>query len=196
MPKYLLRTFIIVTTIFLFFSFTFFLYVRGVQHPRLPVLGQVEDFQLYDSEGNAFSSARLHGKVWIADFFFTTCGDICPMLSKNMAALSRSFELERGVILVSITVNPEFDSPAVLEQYKQKMKTNNPRWYFLSGSREDISRLAIHSFKLGSIEEPIFHSAKFALVDRYGLIRGYYEGTQKEELNQIFKDASRLLNER
>jgi len=190
-----LRTFIIVTAIVLFFSFGLFFFSRNIGGQKLPVLGQVQDFQLYDSEGRPFTSKQLKGKVWIADFFFTTCSDICPMLSKNMAALSRTFELENGVALVSISVNPEIDSPEILEKYRQKMKSKNPRWYFLSGSREAITKLAVHSFKLGSVDEPVFHSGKFALVDRYGLIRGYYEGTETEELNQIFKDTSRLLNE-
>ena len=196
MPKNFLRTFIIGTAFVLFFLFGAVLYLKGVQHPKLPVLGQVQNFKLYDAEGKPFELKNLSGKVWIADFFFTTCSDICPMLSKNMAALSRTFELENGVALVSITVNPEFDSPDVLTKYRQTMKSKNPRWYFLTGTREDITKLAVESFKLGSVDQPIFHSGKFALVDRYGLIRGFYDGTEKEALNQIFKDASRLLNDR
>jgi len=113
-----------------------------------------------------------------------------------MAALHRSFALVGNVTQVSITVNPEFDSAHVLQKYAEKYKANTSKWHFLTGSRAQITELAVKSFKLGSIEEPVFHSSKFALVDRQGLIRGYYDGVQPGEVSQLFTDITVLLKEK
>ena len=166
------------------------------RNKNLPVLGQVKAFQLTDSNGKSFSLNELHGKVWIASFIFTTCSDICPMMTKNMASLFRSFELVKGVHQVSFSVNPEYDSPDILKKFAEKFKADTTKWHFLTGPREIIHELAVNSFKLGSIEEPTFHSSYFCLVDRNGYIRGYYEGINQEKVNALFKDAAKLSQER
>lgn len=186
---------ILCLTMGLFSAFTAYSFFRETRLSPLPVLGQVYDFQLFNEEGREFSLKELKGDIWIANFFFTTCSDICPMMTKNMAALHRSFALVDGVTLVSITVNPEFDSAVVLNQYAKKYQADTKKWHFLTGTRGQITELAVKSFKLGSIDEPVFHSAKLALVDRRGLIRGYYDGVQSGEIAQLFKDASALLKE-
>ena len=179
-----------------FVGFTTYFFEKAIQKPPLPILEEVRDFSLLNSEGKTVSLKNLRGKVWIADFFFTTCSDICPMMSKHMAALQRSFEAVEGVVLVSISVNPETDSSAVLKQYAQKFKADTKKWYFLTGSREAITQLAVKSFKLGSIDEPVFHSSYFSLVDRQAQIRGYYDGAKTEEINRLFRDAAQLLKEK
>jgi len=186
---------IVVLAVLLSITYTVFLFSQRKIQPNLPVLGQVHDFNLLDEKGKDFSLSRLQGDVWIANFFFTTCSDICPVMSKNMAALHRSFALVGDVTQVSITVNPEFDSSIVLQNYAEKYKANTSKWHFLTGTREQITELAIKSFKLGSIEEPVFHSSKFALVDRRGSIRGYYDGVQPGEVSQLFTDITVLLKE-
>ena len=108
-----------------------------------------------------------------------------------MASLSRTFERVDGITLVSITVNPEQDSPEMLALYARKFKGNG-NWHFLTGSRDAITRLAVESFKVGDIQEPIFHSAFLPLVDSNGFIRGYYDGTKQEEINRLFRDAAHL----
>ena len=182
-------------TIFLSIAYTVYSFNRETRENKLPVLGQVRDFNLFDEQGESFSLNLLDGQIWIANFFFTTCGDICPVMSKNMAALHRSFALVDGVVMVSITVNPEVDSSDVLKTYAKKYNADTKKWHFLTGARAQIKDLAVNSFKLGSIEEPVFHSPKFALVDRRGLIRGYYDGVQSGEISQLFKDVSLLLKE-
>ena len=117
-------------------------------------------------------------------------------MTRHMAQLHQSFRLLDEVALVSISVNPEYDSPDILKQYAQKHKADTRKWYFLTGSQEDIQNLAVHSFKIGSLEEPIFHSGRFVLVDRKARIRGYYDGTQKEGIERLFKDAASLVKER
>ena len=188
-------TLLIVLAVVLFVTYTIFLFTRQTERPDLPVLGQVQDFNLFDEKGEEFSLSRLRGDIWIANFFFTTCSDICPVMSKNMAALHRSFALVGDVTQISITVNPEFDSSVVLKKYAQKYQANTSKWHFLTGTRAQITELAVNSFKLGSIEEPVFHSSKFALVDRQGSIRGYYDGVQPGEVSQLFTDITVLLKE-
>ncbi len=188
-------TLLIVLAVVLFVTYTVYLFTRQSKRPDLPVLGQVQDFNLFDEKGEEFSLSRLRGDIWIANFFFTTCSDICPVMSKNMAALHRSFALVGDVTQISITVNPEFDSSVVLKKYAQKYQANTSKWHFLTGTRAQITELAVNSFKLGSIEEPVFHSSKFALVDRQGSIRGYYDGVQPGEVSQLFTDITVLLKE-
>jgi len=176
--------------------FTVFSFIHEIKRDKLPVLGQVEGFQLINSEGHTFNSNVLKGQVWIADFIFTTCAGVCPIMSKNMASLHRSYKREPSVSLVSVSVNPEVDSPQVLSEYAKRYDADTGKWHFLTGSREAIRKLAIESFKLGSIEEPIFHSTYFTLVDRNGLIRGYYDGTKTDEINKLFKESAALIREK
>ena len=187
--------FIVCLVLSLSLTFTVFSFVKESPSPKLPVLGQVQDFSLKDSTGQKFNSDRLHGKVWIASFFFTTCSDICPLTSKNMASLSRAFEHVEDITLVSITVNPEQDSPETLALYAKKFIGSQRNWYFLTGPREAITKVAVDSFRVGDIREPIFHSALFPLVDSNGFIRGYYAGTKQEDISRLFKDAALLVRE-
>lgn len=175
--------------------FAVYSFERELQRPKLAVLGRIQPFELVDADGKSFGLRNLFNRVWIASFFFTTCSDICPVMSKNMGALSRTFEAAPSIKMVSITVNPENDTTERLKLYAEKFDARG-NWHFLTGTREAISELAVNSFKLGSIEEPIFHSSYFTLVDRNGYIRGYYDGTKTEELNRLFRDASKLLKER
>lgn len=192
MKKILIVTFILVS-IFLSISFAAYTLHKTLNKPQLPVLSQVTNFKLVDLHGNQFSLKSLEGKIWIADFFFTTCSDICPIMTKNMRSLYESFKLEPKVRLVSITVNPEQDGPETLKRYASEMKIRENKWHFLTGQRKDIRRLLVNDFKLGDVSEPIFHSSYFALVDGDGLIRGYYDGTDKEAVAQLFKDTAALL---
>jgi len=189
-------TLIISLAILLSVTYATYLFTQKNQQTNLPVLGQVYDFELTDEQGVAFSLDALQGNIWTANFFFTSCGGICPIMTKNMAALHRSFELVENVQHVSITVNPEIDSSEILKKYGQKYKANQNKWHFLTGTREQIKDLAVRSFKLGSVDEPVFHSSKFALIDRKGFIRGYYDGVQAGEVSQLFMDVALLLKEK
>ena len=189
--KLVLTGFLVCLVLSLAATFTVFSFIKESSRSALPVLGRVQDFTLKDSSGRAFRSKELHGKVWIASFFFTTCSGICPSFSKNMASLSRTFERVNDISLVSITVNPEQDSPEALALYARKFK-GKANWHFLTGPREAITQLAVESFKVGDIKEPVFHSALLPLVDSNGLIRGYYDGTKQEEINRLFRDAAHL----
>lgn len=183
-------------SISLFLAVSVFFFRQATKHMALPIYGQVSDFRLTKVDGNNLSLADLRGKVWVANFFFTTCSDICPMMTKNMAALHRSYKLLDDVAFVSVTVNPENDTSEALANYAKKYEADIAKWYFLTGSREDITNLMVRGFKLSSLDDPVFHSAFFALVDRQGRIRGYYDGTATEPIQQLFKDLAFLMKEK
>lgn len=184
------------TAIVLFIGFTIFLFYSEHNYKPLPKISKVTSFELTDSNNQTFDSDQLNGKVWIADFFFTTCSGVCPVLSKNMASLYRSYNLNKKVHFVSITVNPDNDTPQVLAKYAQRYQANPHQWHFLTGPIETIQDISINNLKIGNKEEPVFHSEYFVLVDGQGWIRGYYHGMSKEGTKGIFKDIARVLKEK
>ncbi len=118
------------------------------------------------------------------------------MMTTHMASLHRSYMMVDDVRLVSISVNPDNDTPEVLAKYAKKFNANTQKWYFLTGSLSDIQKIAVKSFKLGQIDEPVFHSSFFSLVDRKGRIRGYYDSADKKNIERLFKDIARLVEEK
>lgn len=172
------------------------IFFQKPQQPSLPAYGRVGQFRLIDAQGQAFDSVRLNNKVWVTAFFFTTCGGICPVLTKNLKSLHDMYSSSPDVEFVSISVNPEQDTPEALAAYAQKYAADTERWHFLTGAREDITRIAVRNFKVGSVDEPVFHSASFVLVDRQGNIRGYYDGTNKDEVRKLSDDLLKLYSQK
>ncbi len=170
-------------------------YVYSETFDGLPVLGQVTDFAFTDSTNQPFGSEDLLGQVWAADFIFTTCAGICPVMSTNMAGLHQEFSGDDRVHFVSFTVDPETDTPEVLDAYRQKYDSEDSSWHFLTAPEEEMHALSVEGFKVGSVEEPIFHSSRFILVDGRGQIRGYYEGTEAEGVEELRRDILFLLDE-
>lgn len=164
-----------------------FMYVRQKQGPDLPVYDTVRDFQLQNQDGKTVTMADLKGNVWIANFMFTTCSGICPMMTGRMAKMDKMFERVKDMRLVSISVNPENDTPQALKAYAEKFKASN-KWIFLTGPHDTIQSLAVDSFKIGDTKELAFHSQLFVLVDRTGQIRGYYDSTDEERMARLIAD--------
>ena len=153
------------------------------------------EFTLTDSNGQPFASTVLRGKIWIADFIFTSCAGQCPMMTAQMRLLQ--MRLPKSVQLVSITVDPERDTPAVLAQYASRQGAQPGRWHFLTGEKAAIQRLTLQGFHLGYAEggpkeEPIVHSVRLILVDRQGEIRGRYDGTDPVSLDHLIQEAQEL----
>ena len=142
---------------------------------------------LTERSGQEIQLAHLRGKVWVADFIFTYCAGPCPQMTQQMATLQRDWAKENGVRMVSISVDPQRDTPTRLQEYATEHGALPERWLFLTGEMSGIQKLAVGGFKLGSVEDPILHSTKFALVDRVGNIRGYYEGTSDEGTKSLKK---------
>lgn len=189
-------TIVLSLAIGLFVFFTVYFFHLETKPRELPVLGTVAPFELKDSDDKPFGLENLQGKTWVVAFIFTTCGDVCPMMTKNLAALHRSYALRDDVAMVAVTVNPEYDDPKILKDFARKQNADTKHWHFLTGSRQAITDLMLKTFKIGSKEEPIFHSTKFVLVDKQGRIRGYYDGMDKEEVEVLFKDIANTLKEK
>jgi protein SCO1/2 len=157
----------------------------------------IPDFSFVDQSGQTITKETLKGKVWIADFFFTRCPGPCPIMSGRFAELDRNFSKGNSLALISFTVDPEFDTSAVLSRYGQRFEASN-RWHFLTGEKPKIYDLAINGFQLGvqdpgSVMPNFIHSTKFALVDTEGVIRGYYDGTSEEVVQKLLLDIGSLL---
>lgn len=161
--------------------------------PPPPVLGTAPSFDLVNEAGQSFSSNSLKGKVWVADFFFSTCPGPCPKMSAHLGMLNRQFEGNLQVEMVSISVDPERDTPDILSRYEKKVDAVPETWHFLTGNPEDIHKLSVQGFKIGDPDLLIQHSTKFVLVDQIGQIRGYYEGTELDTVSILNKTIKQLL---
>ena len=160
--------------------------------PQLPALGSVERFQLTDQANQPFDSASLAGKVWVADFFFTTCPGPCPRMSSQMHQVQMALEKD-GIQLVSMTVDPEHDTPQVLDAYSKTYKASAGVWHFLTGEKTKLNHLARNVFKLGVVDGSLEHSTRFVLVDGAGQIRGYYLTSEPDAISRLIEDARGLL---
>jgi protein SCO1 len=173
--------------------------ISALRQRAVPSYGMVPPFQLVNQNGRPFGSAQLTGKVWIADFIFTSCPGPCPLISTRMSELQKPLE-KTDVHLVSFTVDPDTDTPEVLRGYAEKLHAEPKRWDFLTGSKSAIYNLSHDGFKLaisdGSVAEGIpVHSTRMVLVDRHGQIRGYYEGTEADAMTKLLADTNHLLRE-
>jgi protein SCO1/2 len=173
--------------------------VRALAQRTVSSYGTVPNFQLVNQEGQPFGSAQLAGKIWIADFIYTSCPGPCPMISTRMSELQKPLE-KTDVHLVSFSVDPEKDTPDVLRGYAEKLHAEPKRWDFLTGRKSAIYNLSHNDFKLavsdGSDEAGIpVHSTRMVLVDRHGEIRGYYEATEADAVTKLLADTSHLLRE-
>lgn len=162
---------------------------------NLPVLGVVPPFELTAENGEAFHSAGLAGQVWVADFFFTTCNGPCPRMSVQMRQLQESTRGMTDVRLVSFTIDPTTDTPEVLAAYARRYKADRTRWRFLTGPPQHLRRLSYDTFHLAEVGGSLEHSSRFALVDRKGRIRAYYDTSATNAIPQIVEDILKLRKE-
>ena len=175
--------------------FATFLLKDSSKENSLPLLGTIPKFKFIDSEENLISRDDLTGKVWVADFIFTTCTMACPVMTGNMNLIHKAFKNDDQVRIVSISVYPEYDTPGVLKEYASRYDANTNRWHFLTGPEEDVKDVIKNGFKMGDYEDIIFHSEKFALIDQVGNIRGYYNGMKTEDVNNLKKDIIYFLKQ-
>jgi protein SCO1/2 len=181
----------------------------AVEKSRLPMLGAIADFTLTNQNNAVVTAADLRGKVWLADIIFTRCAGPCLRMSQQMKELQQ--KLPAGTLLVSLTTDPEFDTPEVMRAYAEKFDADPNRWQFLTGSKEQIAALATGSLKLTGIEKKpeerqdpadlFIHSTIFVLVDRQLRLRGVFE-TEGADINpeqvraEIVEAARRLEREK
>src|SRR5437667_7468220 len=173
--------------------------VNALRQRTVSSYGTVPEFVLLNQDGKNFGSAELRGKIWIADFIYTTCPGPCPMISSRMSELQKPLE-KTEVHLVSFSVDPEKDTPAILRSYAERLQAEPGRWDFLTGPKSAIYKLSHDGFKLavsdGSDAQGIpVHSTRMVLVDRHGAIRGYYDATEPEAVTKLVADTNHLLRE-
>ena len=161
----------------------------------LPVLTQLPDFRLVECSGQTLGLADLRGKVWIADFIFTRCPGPCLRMSSRMASLQSNLGSDADLRLVSISVDPEFDTQEVLAKYAAQYRAVEGRWFFLTGDKTAIHQLAKSGFLVGGVDDVTLHTTRFVLVDRQGRVRGYYSSSDDDELRKLQTDARALLRE-
>jgi protein SCO1/2 len=162
-------------------------------HQRaLPVIGPVADFALMDQDGRATTLADLTNHVWVADIIFTRCAGSCPIMSQQMKSLQDALPSASGAKLVTLTTDPDFDTPPVLKKYGERFGANSNRWIFLTGTKMEIGKLAANSLKLSAVpvkpedqQNPadlFIHSTIFVIVDKQARLRGTFE-TQGDGVN-------------
>lgn len=163
--------------------------------------GSVPEFALTERDGSIVSLQQLRGKIWVADFIYTSCTDTCPLQSAMMAKLQQEYATKPDFQLVSFTVDPERDTPQALTSYATKFQADGKRWYFLTGQRDRIVRLVEEGFHLAvatvsSDADPagiIGHSPRFVLVDKDARIRGYYDSRESEAFVRLKNDIDSLV---
>jgi protein SCO1/2 len=165
--------------------------------PPPPVLGTVPDFKLIDQTGAPFGPERLAGRVWIADFVFTRCPDVCPRLTEHMAGVQRT--LGDRADLVSVSVDPAFDTPERLAAFARAHGADSPRWHFLTGESRHVQDAVLRGFRVAFSRDSediasITHGVHVVLVDGRGRIRGFYDSNDADALDRLMTDARRLVD--
>src|SRR5437870_409574 len=173
--------------------------VAALRQRTVSSYGTVPGFQLTNQNGQPFGSAQLSGKIWIADFIYTTCPGPCPMISSRMSELQKPLQ-KTDVHLVSFSVDPDKDTPEVLRGYADKLQAEPGRWDFVTGAKSAIYKLSHDGFKLAVSDGrdaqgiPV-HSTRIVLVDRHGQIRGYYDATEADAVTKLVADTNHLVRE-
>lgn len=169
---------------------------------KLPVLNTVQPFEFLRQDSAMAAQKDVRNRIYVAEYFFTTCKGICPKMNKNMKAIYEQFKTDSNFLIVSHTVNPDTDSLPVLRHYADSLGADVSNWWFLTGSKESLYKTARESYLLDdpknstkNIEEQFLHTQFFTLVDRQGRVRGVYDGIKKEEVDQLMTDIKTLIKE-
>lgn len=161
--------------------------------PGLPSYGIVQDFTLTDQQAREFRSKdRLDGRVWIANFIFTTCMGPCPRMTAQMRQVRDATAAAANLRYVSFTIDPDRDTPEALATYSAHFKPDPERWFLLTGPRAVLHRLKHDDFKLGSVDSTLEHSTRFVLVDAQSRVRGFYDSSDPEAMKKLAADAQEL----
>lgn len=196
--------------ILLFAGFYYFLF-RGTDYykSKLPLLNYVKDFSFTDQDREQVTQRTVDGKVYVTEYFFTTCKGICPKLNANMKTVYDKFKDDPDFAIISHTCMPETDSVPLLKAYQQKMipaseiNHTKAKWYFVTGSKDSLYKMARESYLLDNeknnsinIKDQFIHTQFFALVDKQGRVRGIYDGLKQDELQKLDGDIKELLKEK
>ena len=159
---------------------------------------RIPAFAFLDQNGKVVSDKSLEGQIYIAGFFFTTCPDICTDMTRQLLRVQEALGVRKDVKILYHTVNPRYDSVAVLKAYAESRGIDDEMWFLLTGDQSEIFDLAHCGYFVAADEEPeaFVHTDKFILIDRKGHIRGFYTGTDKEDVDRLITEIQILLLER
>ena len=160
----------------------------------------IAPFQFVDQDSSVITNASFKGKIYVADFFFTSCRTICPIMKTQMVRVYEATSEMPDVLILSHTIDPEYDTVALLREFAKRLGVKSERWHFVTGVKDSIYKIAQTSYFATAMEdksEPdgFIHSGAFLLIDRKGRIRGKYDGTKEEEVNRLIVDIKRLRSE-
>ena len=160
----------------------------------------VADFKFVDQDSNYVTNNTFKGQIYVADFFFTTCPTICPVMQSNMLKVYKKYEDNPQVAFISYSIDPTYDTVPVLKDYAERLGINSKKWHLVTGDRDKIYDLGQHSYMVtaqsdSTVEGGYLHSGAFLLVDKQRRIRGLYDGTKNDDISQLTEDIGRLLKE-
>jgi protein SCO1/2 len=177
--------------------------IPGFGKVALPVLSSVQPFSFTDQEGRPVTQRDVAGKVFVAEYFFTTCKGMCPLMNANIKRLYLDFVQEPDFLILSHTVDPQTDSVSRMKRYSDSLGADPSHWLFLTGRKDSLYRMARSSYLLDdpknnaeNLDEQFIHTQFVALVDRQGRVRKIYDCLKEEELTELKKDIRGLLNEK
>ena len=157
---------------------------------------KISDFKLTNQNGKEITQANYKDKIYVADFFFTTCQDICPVMTKNMYQLQEELKNDNQILLLSHTVIPEVDTVEQLKEYAVENNVDDSKWNLVTGDKKQIYELARKSYLAvedsNYSEYDMIHTENFMLIDKEKQIRGFYDGTNSEDINRLLKDIEIL----
>ena len=176
--------------------------IPGFNKRSVPPVSYIRPFSFLTQDGQRFTEKDVAGKVYVAEYFFTTCKGICPKMNRNMKTVFEKFKNENDFMILSHTVDPDTDSVGRMKQYADSMGADSKKWVFLTGRKDSLYSAARLSYLLddpknnnGNMEEQFIHTQFFALVDKNGSVRRIYDGLKQDELNELMKDIDKLLAE-
>jgi protein SCO1/2 len=170
------------------------------------VFQTIPAFQLTNEQGKVFSSESLRDKIYVANFFFTRCGTICPKITSQVSRATDTFVQDKDIRFISISVDPKYDGADKLAAYAQRFDADTSRWSFLTGDKKVIYPLILKGFHvpladaseydaaIKNPDETFIHSERLVLVDKSGVIRGFYDGTDKKEVDRLIVEIKVLKN--
>lgn len=160
----------------------------------------ISDFTFVNQDSAVITNEHLDGNIYVADFFFTSCPTICPVMKTQLVRVYEKFREDPNVMLVSYTIDPEFDTVALLNDYASRLGASSEKWHFLTGDMDEIYELAESSYMVVADEDDqapggFIHSGAFILVDKERQVRGVYDGTEEVQVDILMKDIQWLLDQ-
>lgn len=185
------------------FYFTLAKLIPGYTNKKFPFLNYVQPFSFINQDGQQVTQEDMMGKVYVVEYFFTTCPSICPKMNTNMKKIYEAYKAEPDFRILSHTCDPDNDQPARLRRYADSLQVDTRKWLFLTGSKDSLYNTARVSYLLDdpknnaqNIDEQFLHTQFFALVDKNGNVRKkIYDGLKKDEVEQLEEDIAVLLKE-